>query len=1359
MKHLVAVSPSAALAAAALLSLAALAAPVAHAAAPERDALLARLATSPPMSLSEDDLRKVGTNEAPRDAHIDYLLNRLELRYDAEGRAHTLRHLVLRYRTREAVEASGTFDVPFSPWFEDRPIVRGRVVPARGVGADIDPRTIAEAAAKNPELIVSDRKNLAVPLPHLAPGATVELVIEHNDHRSPYGAPVRNGFQARGEPSARATLVVVEAPAALGVTLQALDTEATITSKEADGKVVARAEIWGAGTRLSDGKPHGLMWGVGRKAGGWELLAQRYSATLAPVLAVPTGWPAATGTRKDKIGQVIDRLGKELRYTGLHLGDAAIVPFSPKDTLARGYGDCKDLATLVVRALGEAGIPASVVLLRAGDSLMVDPQLPGLDLFDHAIVYVPAGADPIAEPALWIDATAPEFGVGALPSADLERQVLVVDATATPRSLTPTPARDAAGQASVLHLDVELRPEPIGPGTATMRYTFGGDERYNAKRLYGQDKEQLDEIERGIERTMGGQVARVTYDGLDDARGPITATYELVDVRRLDSDGRKHKLDLDMEALSKRLDPLLARADRRFPFKLPRALDYRISYRVVPPAGYRVAELPKAVDVALGPVRWKVDFTDRGGVVEAVGRYEVPQMDLAPAEVGALLEHRSDRDEADDFPLELVPEQAKLAPLERAAWFRKELAQRPKDAELRARWALELDKWGLSDEARREVDQAAKDVGAAPSGASAHAARFVLVARARLWERDTFGRVYQPGWDRKRAIAAWRAVLGLVPKSVWARHELADILVRDERGELKRKRDKDGDEGRALLEATADEGSDAGAGNLLEALDAIGAWPDIIRFAEHWKGAHLPSVDNHWAKAVALVEGPAAAAALIASWSEPNRMQTGIQSVTAAYMMSRRFADASAVFDALSSVLGGAANPLAEWSTKVKKLPPMNDFTTPEKALQSFYSMLAEGPPDLDKRLSKLFGHAIDADEAAEVRRGFEEGRGLGAMVGGRSEGAWALYDLVFGLSTLKLEGDDKTGWQVSVMMSQLGRPDAEPVEFGRAYFTKDTGATGGLRLVGFTGAGGIPLEAAARLARGDVEGARKWLGWAWNGAARRPKTLDAPEATTPNETMWRTALLLSAVSVGTDPDELMTAFQAGGKHLVGDERGLVLEVLSHRAATPEQQKKLLALMDAAFAERAPSSNERAVRARVLALVGDKEGALKVEAERLASDPDDADLISEMANIESLVGEVTKARERLAALRDTGRLSDNGHNELAWLDLVIGTVDQKSLDSAKRAAEEGGKAAVHTRAMIEIERGLLDEAAESARHLAGNDEEVEPSVWLVTGRMAEALGLNDLARRYYAKVTGEGELAGPTSSEAVAKARVARLPK
>lgn len=1310
---------------------------------PDKDPTLTAFLKAAPLTAREDDLRALGAGEG-RELPLELIVDRNEIRYGADGRATSMRQIVMRYRTREAVEGLGTFDVPYAPWFEDRPVVRGRVIPARGGAIELDPRTIAESAAKNPQLIVSDRKNLAVPLPHLAPGATVELVMVKTEHRPPYGAAVRNGFHPIMA-GARATIVHVEAPRALGLELSARAIDASVSKRDTGDEVVRHVEIHDAPPRFARvDEPRGIAWSIGQ--GGWAALAARYAETIAPVLAGPTGWPVATGTRRDKVGAVLGRVARELRYTGLHLGDAAIVPFSPQETLARGYGDCKDLAVLVVSALAEAGVEAHVALLRAGDPLMVDERMPGLDLFDHAIVYVPAAE---GAPALWLDATTPEFGVGSLPTSDLGRNALLI--APDTRGLTPTPARGSPESTDLYHVEVVYRPEPIGPGRATLTYTFGGEERYKARRQYGgQDRRPLEEFTRQVARGFDGRVVETRVGGLDDAVDPVTLSFELVDVGRLDSDGRTQRVVIDMEPAMDRLGHGLFEADRRFPFTMPRAVDLAIRYRVVPPRGYRVADKPSDAEIAFGPLRWKASFVEGAdGTLEVFGRYEVPTRALEPSEVAEVLDQADRRDAVRDYRVELVPDQAKLAPLERAAWFRKEVAARPDDAELRARWALELDKWGLSEAARKEADRAAARAAGSPSE------RFVLIARARLWERDTFGRVYRRGWDRKRAIAAWRAVLALDPKSTWARHELADILVRDEAGELAKKRTKEGDEGRALLIATAREGSEHGLKRALESLDEIGRHAEIIALCASWQGPSYEFIDGAWARAVALAEGPDAAAALIESWGEPHRIGAGLVRVTTTFMMARRFGDASRVFDALSDALGGAQNPIAEWSGKVEKLSPMNDFSTPDKALRSLYSLLATDPEDLDERIAKLSGGVADAREAARLRELLAP-RGVAELLGDGAEARWALYDLIFGLATLKTEGDDAIGWQTTIAMPVMGRPGQEPREIGKAYFAPGADKRA-LRLVGFAGEAAVPMEALAMLRRGDVGGARRWLAWAWAGARMTPKTLSEPGDETSVEELWRMAFLLAVTGESGRAEALIAGLEVGADHLVGAERGLVLERLASWSRTPEARDKALAVMHDLFVQRAPSPDERAIKARLLALQGRKDEALALAAERLAGDPSDARLVAEMANIESIVGELSAARNRLAGLRETGRLDDSGHNEIAWLDLCLGTVDADSLESARRAAKRGNMAAVHTRAMVEVERGLLDDGAESARRLVGDDDHVSPSVWLVTGRMAEALGLNELAIRYYGEVTGEGEIAGPTSSEAVAKARMARL--
>src|SRR5205823_9097961 len=100
-----------------------------------------------------------------------------------------------------------------------------------------------------------------------------------------------------------------------------------------------------------------------------------------------------------RIERLLERVHKDIRYTGLEFGEASIVPSRPAETLKRRYGDCKDQATLLVALLRAAGIPAQVALLDTGPGTDIEPELPGLGSFDHAIVFVP-GPRPV-----WIDPT------------------------------------------------------------------------------------------------------------------------------------------------------------------------------------------------------------------------------------------------------------------------------------------------------------------------------------------------------------------------------------------------------------------------------------------------------------------------------------------------------------------------------------------------------------------------------------------------------------------------------------------------------------------------------------------------------------------------------------------------------------------------------------------------------------------------------------------------------------------------------------------------------------------------------------------------------------------------------------------
>ena len=141
----------------------------------------------------------------------------------------------------------------------------------------------------------------------------------------------------------------------------------------------------------------------------------------------------------DTINRIVGKLHREVRYTGIEFGSARLIPEFPSETLRRRFGDCKDKSTLLVAALRASGIEAYLALLSAGDDQDVSAELPGLGMFNHAIVYVPGvngGKD------LWIDATAEYTRVGTLPAQDSDRLALIIRPGTN--ALTRTPALRAA---------------------------------------------------------------------------------------------------------------------------------------------------------------------------------------------------------------------------------------------------------------------------------------------------------------------------------------------------------------------------------------------------------------------------------------------------------------------------------------------------------------------------------------------------------------------------------------------------------------------------------------------------------------------------------------------------------------------------------------------------------------------------------------------------------------------------------------------------------------------------------------------------------------------------------------------------
>jgi len=83
-------------------------------------------------------------------------------------------------------------------------------------------------------------------------------------------------------------------------------------------------------------------------------------------------------TPTDKVKAVYDWVIDRTRYVALEFGIYGYKPHRCVQTVTRGWGDCKDKATVIVTLLRQLGIDATIVIVRSGMRGDFDSKLPSL---------------------------------------------------------------------------------------------------------------------------------------------------------------------------------------------------------------------------------------------------------------------------------------------------------------------------------------------------------------------------------------------------------------------------------------------------------------------------------------------------------------------------------------------------------------------------------------------------------------------------------------------------------------------------------------------------------------------------------------------------------------------------------------------------------------------------------------------------------------------------------------------------------------------------------------------------------------------------------------------------------------------
>jgi hypothetical protein len=139
---------------------------------------------------------------------------------------------------------------------------------------------------------------------------------------------------------------------------------------------------------------------------------------------------------REKIEKIYQYLQKNNRYVSIELGIAGWQPQSASDVYKNHYGDCKDLTTLMVSMLTEAGIKSYPALALTRDEGVVNSNFPS-NQFNHCIAFVPLRND-----TLWIECTGQFMDLGDMPSEIEGIQALVVEDQSA--ELIKTPIKSSA---------------------------------------------------------------------------------------------------------------------------------------------------------------------------------------------------------------------------------------------------------------------------------------------------------------------------------------------------------------------------------------------------------------------------------------------------------------------------------------------------------------------------------------------------------------------------------------------------------------------------------------------------------------------------------------------------------------------------------------------------------------------------------------------------------------------------------------------------------------------------------------------------------------------------------------------------
>ena len=1351
---------------------------------------------SPHFSLPAKDLYAAASAvSAAEGTNVVVLEDDESYTFDEAGRLTHVGYFVYKVLTQRGAEAWDAFSVGWQPWHQERPEIRVRVITADLGEHLLDPKTITEGPAHEGEYkIYSDAKRLRAPFPAVAPGAVIEqeFIEKETEPLFPAGIAGWTTFGRELVPVEHSH-VEFDAPASLPLhTSTLLLSDVKQGREEASGRVrltfdVGRLE--GIEPRDPDLPSNEPIYPQLRYSTGasWQAVAASYSKVVdehADIGAVKEHVDALIAGKKtiaEKEAAILDYLDREVRYTGIEFGGAAIVPRDPAETLGKKYGDCKDKATLLVAMFRAAGIPAYVALLNAGSRMDVPSDQPGMGLFDHAIVFVPgiAGAkksEPAA-PDMWIDATDRYARLGQLPIADQGRMALV----ARPETNALTEIPESTSKDNVLVEFREIRLSENGPAAITEKTQPSGvyESRYRFYYADKPDKETRDNLQAYIKaQYLSDDLGSIDRTDPADLSRNFELTLSCEKARRGYTDLSNGVAAIRLDAMFFRLPEELRRkedadqkkkeAEDKDHSRKPRSEDWQLiepysedwTYRIVPPLGFVPKELPGDGTISLGPALITEKFsTDKSGAVLAHVTFDTVKRRYTIAEATELRNKVADIIAGPAILINFEPQAEVLLRegkvREALASYRSLVAQHPTEAVHHLQVAKVLLDAGMGEAARAEAREAVK---LEPNSALAEK---VL---AQILKFDLVGRSMRPGSDLAGAAEAYRAAIKLDPDDHGTQGDLAILLEYDAVGRRYSPQSR-------LSEAIAEYQS---LGQ--DKLSSL-SLSNNLAFAKFYAGDYAgacqtgralnPEPRALLAACIAAQQGSKAGLGEANKQATDDSNRKEIAHTAGEMLMNVRHYPAAADFLEAGASGDNAAQSmgLAAMLHSAQHHEDLKFENTPGDLVKRFF-LLSMSPELSEARMRPLLSRnavkVLDCMDADEKKKELESGRQLNSQLAREGSFLDVTIDMVAQAFTPRSDGNDAAGYREKVQVPGGASMTMFVVKEDGQYRLLDTTEK----------PNSIALEIVDRVAAGDLKGAKQLLDWLREDAHLEGG--DDPLGGPVFPRFWtkgaapdgrRMKLAAAAILVGSRPTvaQGVPILEEARKTAASDqEKTNILLALS---AGYSIQQNFAGLLDVSSALLKQSPESRyAFLSNIEALIGLKRygDAMALADERMKLLENDTDALQAKMRVESSRGNYTAAQRWAQQLAEQGKEDAELLNSTAWFALFTGKVEDSDISNAIKATQlaKENPHILHTLACLYAETGKATDAREFLLRAMDdlNLDEPNDDFWYAFGRIAEQYGERDIAIADYRKLQKpKFALEIPTSSYTLAQMRLKAL--